>query len=99
MAAAMGNGEEIFAGGRRESARQNELPRPPPPRAQRIMAAAVSPQRLLQRAPSRRSVLGARAPLVDERDDDQASATRARGASAKLPCMATATDGALYVPY
>jgi len=69
-----------------------------PARAQGIPAAAVSPQRLLQRAPSRRSVLGARAPLVDERDDDQASATRARGASAKLPCMATATDGALYVP-
>jgi len=66
-----------------------------PARAQGIPAAAVSPQRLLQRAPSRRSVLGARAPLVDERDDDQASATRARGASAKLPCMATATDGAL----
>lgn len=65
-----------------------------PARAQGIPAAAVSPQRLLQRAPSRRSVLGARAPLVDERDDDQASATRARGASAKLPCMATATDGA-----
>jgi len=69
-----------------------------PARAQGIPAAAVSPQRLLQRAPSRRSVLGARAPLVDERDDDQTSATRAQGASAKLPCMATATDGALYVP-
>src|SRR6185503_8366458 len=50
-----------------------------PARAQGIPATAVSPQRLLQRAPSRRSVLGARAPLVDERDDDQASATRARG--------------------
>jgi len=54
-----------------------------PARAQGIPAAAVSPQRLLQRAPSRRSVLGARAPLVDERDDDQASATRAQGGFCK----------------
>ena len=54
-----------------------------PARAQGIPAAAVSPQRLLQRAPSRRSVLGARTPLVDERDDDQTSATRAQGGFCK----------------
>ena len=65
MAAAMGNREEIFAGGRRESARQNELPASPPPRAQQIMAAAVSPQRALQRVSSTPLRLGARAQAVD----------------------------------
>nr|CAB3472356.1 unnamed protein product [Digitaria exilis] len=71
------------------------------PRAQGIPAAVESLQRLLQRAQSRRLVLGARAPIVDERDADQASSTARRsrgGVSAKVPCMATAIDGPLYVP-
>nr|CAB3493309.1 unnamed protein product [Digitaria exilis] len=49
------------------------------PHARRIRASAVSPQRFLQPAPSRRHRLGARASLVDERDDEGVGAAVAEG--------------------
>jgi len=96
MAAAMGNGKEMFAGGRREPGRQNKPP-PSPARAADHGRRRL-PQRVLHRGSSTPLRLGARDRDVDGRSDEWAVTAAPGGFFEKKCGMSTALDEPLYVP-